>query len=389
MAVMNFVAYLVAIASLLTVSIAQKYPKEDLILCDCGIGDNKEHPEWSTSRQVNWYQDITWPDSATSYPAAPNEVVEVPFEEGIYPWTPAGVTATLPNGDVWTAYIEDGTPDGFKAGTAVGTKEGGQSLNCWAYRGRPVSRALNTTINEDAICWSAFVCNRDSQPPKRPDDMTNPTTTPATVSAPSATSVFTTSPTATGGGPQPTQPPKTGSLLVSAAVNPRFINWQNTWDAFISNFVWDRSTGDCIGDQIRGDGFNITLKCSGTQIDEDSHMTLLLIKALRDVGLTSLWFNQNPVVPTGTIGRSNSTSWVVMPEAFSLTAVDASTSHVVGQISYNTKYDNYLAGPCSICEAARFDKSFFDPLILALEGSYPKYFRYTIQANCEPWKVCK
>jgi hypothetical protein len=118
-------------------------------------------------------------------------------------------------------------------------------------------------------------------------------------------------------------------------------------------------------------------------------MTLLLIKALRDVGLTSLWFNQNPVVPTGTIGRSNSTSWVVMPEAFSLTAIDASTSHVVGQISYNTKYDNFLAGPCSTCEAARFDKSFFDPLILALEGSYPKYFRYTIQANCEPWKVCK
>lgn len=409
MASLQVLSGLTALAGLTAITHAQDFPNEDLILCDCGIGDNEAEPDWSTSRQINWYEDIAWPDSAYSYPDAPNEVVEVPFEEGIYPWTPDGVTATLPNGHVWTVYIEDGTPDGFKAGTAVGTKEGGQSLNCWAYRGRPVSAALNTTITEDAICWSAFVCNRDDSPPPRPDDMTNPTTSPATESAPPATSVFSTEPsnpppaptnepgnpenpepTTTAGQPQPTSaPPQTGSLFVNAAVNPRFINWPNTWNSFIANFIWDQTTGECVGEPIRGDGYNVTVECSGIQLDEDSHMTLLMIKALHDVGMTSLWFNQNPTIPPGTGNRGNSTNWVVMPESVSLSAHDVATNNVIGRISYSTKYDGFLAGPCSTCETGRFDKTFFDPILAAVQGSYPTYYSFTLQANCDPWIVCQ
>lgn len=385
-----------AVAGLVATARAQDFPSEDLILCDCGIGDNKAEPDWSTSRQVNWWKDIKWPDSAYSYPDAPDSVVEVPFEEGIYPWTPQGVTATLPNGDVWTAYIEDGTPDGFKAGTAVGTKNGGQTLNCWAYRGRPISAAINKTITDDAICWSAFVCNRDDKPPPRPDDMTNPTTSPATEPAPPATSVFSTSPSGTAGQPEPTNTspggepqPKTGELFLNAGVSPRYLNWQNTWDAFIANFVWDQATGNCIGSPIRGLGYTINTNCSGIQLDQDSHMTLLMIKALRDVGLTSMWFNQNPTIPAGTGSGTNGTSWVVMPEAFTLSATDTSSNKVMGSISYSTKHDNFLAGPCSTCEVARFDKAFFDPIIAAMQGSYPFYYSYTVQANCDPWTVCK
>jgi hypothetical protein len=404
MASLRVLSGLTALAGMVSSTRAQEYADEDLILCDCGIGDNEAQPDWSTSRQINWYEDIEWPDSAYSYPDAPDKVVEVPFNEGVYPWTPAGVTATLSNGDIWTIYIEDGTPDGFKAGTAVGTKEGGQSLNCWAYRGRPVSAAINTTVNADAICWSAFVCNRDDEAPPRPDDMTNPTTTPATESAPPTSSVFSTQPTnppkptadpenpepsPTEGEPEPTEAPQTGNLLVNAGVNPRFINWPNTWSSFISNFIWDQGTGQCVGAPIRGDGYNITVECSGIQLDQDTHMTLLMIKALHDVGLNSLWFNQNPTIPAGTSNQGNSTNWVVMPESVSLSATDVATNNVIGKISYSTKYDGFLAGPCSTCETGRFDEAFFDPLLLAVQGSYPSYWSFTVQANCDPWIVCQ
>lgn len=393
MAVSKLTTSLWAVATFFVFTEAQKFPSEDLILCDCGIGDDSKHPEWSTSRQINWYQDIAWPESAYKYPDAPDMYVEVPYNEGKYPWIPEGVTATLSNGDVWTAYIEDGTPDGFKAGSAVTTKEGGHMLNCWAYRGRPVSAAVNTTVADPAICWSAFVCNRDSKPPKRPDDMGSPTSSASTSSAAPTTSVFSETPgtpeptpTTTGDEPAPTSSPHTGSLLIDTSVNPRFINWPNTWQSFINNFVWDQTTGECVGPPIRSTGYNITIECAGVQLDADSHMTLLLIQALRDVGLNSLWFNQNPVVPGNDSG--NSTSWVVMPEAFSIQAVDASNQHVVGHLSYTTKYDSFLTGPCSTCDTARFNSNFFDPIIGAMQGSYPIFNSYTVQAECDPWMVC-
>ena len=395
MAVLKFTTGLTALA-LLTSARAQA-SSEDLILCDCGIGDNEEHQEWSTSRQINWYEDIEWPDTASEYPAAPDKVVEVPFNDGIYPWTPDGVTATLDGGDVWTIYIEDGTPDGFNAGTAVTTKDRGQTLNCWAYRGRPVSGAINTTVTEDAICYTAFVCNHDDQPPPRPEDMFNPTSSPVGSELPPATSVFSTSPTShptttdgDPGEPEPTEEPspQEGALTLYAAVNPRFVNWNNNWESFINNFVWDQTTGDCVGNPVYSDGYNITFQCGGIQLDENTHMTLLMIKALRDVGLTSLWFNQKPPIPPGT-GQGNATSWVVLPEAFTLSATDASTSNVIGYISYNTKYDGFTAGPCATCETERFNEAFFDPIIAAVQGSYPSYWSYNIQAQCVPWINCK
>lgn len=391
----KFTAGVIAALCVLATVRSQALSKDDLILCDCGIGDDKEHPDWSTSRQMNWYSKITWPASAYAYPKAPDMAVQVAYKDGTYPWTPEGVTATMPNGDVWTAYIENGTPDGFKAGSAVSTKDGKQMLSCWAYRGRPVSAAINKTVNHDAICWTAFVCNKENHPPPHPKDMGSRTSTLTTATSPPATSVFSQPPatvvTTVTESDQPSQTanPQTGSLSVYATVNPRFINWQNTWQEFINHFVWDKNTGRCVGDPAPGLGYKISFDCAGIQIDEDTHMTLLLIKALRDVGLNSLWFDQNPVIP-GTNGTNSTTpSWVVMPESFTIQATDVATNNVVGQLSYKTHYDGFLSGPCSTCETGRFNSKFFDPIISAVQGSYPAFNNFSIQAQCDPWMACQ
>lgn len=388
--------HLIGILAISAVGVRAQESKGDLILCDCGIGDNKDHPSWSTSRQINWYDVITWPDSAKKYPNAPDKAVEIPYNDGKYPWTPEGVTATLPGGDVWTVYIEDGTPDGFKAGTAVTTKGQGESLNCWAYRGRPVSAAINKTVTDDAICWTAFVCNSDDEAPPFPGDMSSPTTTAESKSAPPSTTFVSqtpATPTTTGedstSEPEPTSNPHTGELLVTADVDPRFINWENTWESFINRFVWDKSSGRCVSNPIAGKSYNITVECGGIQVDADSHMTLLMIQALRDVGSSSLWFNQNPTIPGGTAPNATHPEWVVMPEAFTLTATDVEHQKVVGYISYKTTYDGFLTGPCSTCETKRFNKNFFDPIIAAMQGSYPLFNKFLVQGECKPWRVCK
>ncbi|CEI69474.1 hypothetical protein FVEN_g6997 [Fusarium venenatum] len=382
---------LAAVGSLLATAQAQiRHPDEDLILADCGIGDNKDHPKWSTSRQINWYKDIKWPEDASTFPAAPDLSVEVPYASGKYPWNPKGTTVKLSNGVVWTAYINPAVADGMPAGSAVTTKEGGQELNCYAYRGRPVSAALNMTVTNDAVCLSAFVCNRDDKAPPRPSDMSSPTSTLQTSPAPPATT-FISQPPATpsptdGTGPAPPTDPNTGELFVSALISPRFVNWPNTWQAFIEKFSWDRQTGKCVAQPVKGDGYTINIDCAGIQIDSDSHLTLLMIKALHDIGMNSTLFNQNPIVP----GKRNSTSdhWVVMPEAFSLQAIDVSHQNVVGYLSYNTSYDNFLSGPCSSCDTKRFNEQFFNPILAAMKGTYPRYNSYNVEAQCSPWMAC-
>lgn len=367
-----------------------RHPNEDLILADCGIGDNKAHPGWSTSRQVNWYQDIQWPDDVSKFPPPPDLEVEVPYADGTYPWNPKGTTVKLSNGVVWTAYINPRIADGQPAGSAVTTKEGGQELTCYAYRGRPVSAAINTTVNADAVCLTAFVCNRDNRAPPRPSGMENPTSTLETSSAPPATTTFVSQPPATpsptGGEPNPPADPNAGKLFVSILLNPRFINWPNTWQAFIEKFSWDRNTGKCVGEPVKGDGYTINIDCAGIQIDSDSHLTLIMIKALHDLGMNSTFFNQNPTVP----GKRNSTAdhWVVMPESFSLQAIDVSHQKTIGYLAYNTTYDNFLTGPCSSCQSERFNKDFFDPVLEAVKGTYPLYNSYNIQAQCSPWMTC-
>ena len=393
MALYKLAAGFVLVASVAASVVAQSDPQEDLILCDCGIGDNKAHPSWSTSRQMNYYKSLTWPPTVETYPRAPDMAVQIPYGDGTYPWVPSGATAKMSNGDVWTAYIQDSTPDGFKAGTAVSSKNGGDKLNCWAYRGRPVSAAINTTVNHDAICWTAFVCNHNSRPPPPASGMGSKTSTLTTASAAPETSFISATPPAGetrtgsqgGGHPMPTANPKTGKLLIAASVNPRFVTWQGSWIDFIKDFIWDQNTGKCLDIPISGNGYNISVDCAGIRVDQDTSLTMLLIQALQNVGVESQWFSQSPPVP-GLV--QNSSSWVIMPSALTLQATDASTNQIVGYITYKTNYNGFITGPCSVCDTSRFNKNFFNPIIAALEGSYPKYTSFTVQAECSPWMVC-
>lgn len=190
------------------------------------------------------------------------------------------------------------------------------------------------------------------------------------------------------GSPAPKTLPKAGTLAVSSTVSPRFINWPNSWQAFINNFVWDKSSGRCVGGPIPGAGYTIAIDCAGIMVDEDTHMTLLLIKALRDVGLNSLWFNQNPTIPSNNGTGPATQSWVVMPEVFTLQATDAATGNVLGRLSYKAHYDGFLSGPCSACETARFNVPFFNAIIAAVQGSYPVYYNFTVEARCDLWMAC-
>jgi hypothetical protein len=114
-----------------------------------------------------------------------------------------------------------------------------------------------------------------------------------------------------------------------------------------------------------------------------------MIKALRDVGMNSTWFNQNPTVPGQNQNNSTAEHWVVMPEAFNLQVVDVAHQNIIGYLGYNTTYDNFLSGACSTCETGRFNKQFFDPILAAVKGTYPLYNSYSIQAECSPWMACQ
>ncbi|CEJ89762.1 hypothetical protein VHEMI05587 [[Torrubiella] hemipterigena] len=388
---------LVAISTSAMLANAQKGDHEQLVLADCGIGDNHQHPTWSTSRQMNWYKSLTWPSSARQYPPAPNMAVEIPYKDGIYPWVSSGLTANMPNGDDWTVWIAENTPEGLNAGAAMSYKNGGVSLNCWAYHGRPVSAAINKTVNANAICWSAFVCNKDDQAPKRASDQspgtssTVPISTTATSTATTTASVPTTSsePSTTSQSTTETAAPapSAGVLKVDTSVNPRFIVWPGTWEVFVNSFVWDQKTGQCVGRPFIGADYSINFDCSGVQIDSDTHMTLILIKALKDLGLHSLWFGQTPALPgNGTL--TSSAPQLIMPEAFKITATDVANGKVLGSLSYKAQLNHFTTGSCSPCETQRFNAEFFTPILEAMKGTYPEFNDYRVEAICDPWVVC-
>lgn len=336
---------------------------------------------------MNWYENLTWPKSVDEWPNAPNMTVQVPYGDGAYPWVTSGTTEKMSNGDVWTVYIRSSTPNGYQAGTAVSKHDGGDTLNCWAYRGRPVSSAINQTVNAHAICWSAFVCNHDSHAPPLVNGMGSKTSTLQTSSAPPETS-FVSATRPSGATATPTGTAQGRSLLVQASVNPRFVTWKHSWAQFIKDLVWDRRTGKCLGAPIQGDGYTIVVDCDGVQLGPNTQMTLQLIEALQNVGIQSQWFSQSPPVPSISGKFPNATSWVIMPEAFSLQATDTAKKQVIGYFKYTTKYNGFISGPCQTCDTARFNKQFFDPIIAAMEGTYPDYTSFEVQADCNPWMVC-
>ncbi|RXG44496.1 hypothetical protein VDGE_20723 [Verticillium dahliae] len=252
--------------SLAAVSIAQENWNQNLVLADCGIGTNPENATWSTSRQINWYHDAIWPTSEEINPIAPDQAVEMPYGDGKYPWNFEGASAILPNGDLWSVWINDGTPEPERAGRASSPKNGGTELWCYTYRNRPISTAVS---NSSSICVTAFICNHlgtgptpwttapgapvqnpppappgasGSPVPPSPPGIPGPPPSPAppgqSEPAPPSPPPPPSTPPAAELPPSPTSPsaPENArSLKVSVDLSPKPAVWLGTVDAFLSS----------------------------------------------------------------------------------------------------------------------------------------------------------
>lgn len=121
---------------------------ENLVLADCGIGLGPNGG--STSREMMYYSAEAW--------GAPKYMKNVPWD-GSYPWRNSGVTQTLPNGDKWSVYINNGVGDPNLAGFATHTYDS-VTLTCW-------SRHLNGlfTLADGKKCSMAYICNHQPMTP--------------------------------------------------------------------------------------------------------------------------------------------------------------------------------------------------------------------------------
>ncbi|KAL3476213.1 hypothetical protein BJX99DRAFT_258728 [Aspergillus californicus] len=95
--------------SSLPLTLSQRFPFENLVLADCGIGLG--HNGGSTSREMI----------------------------GSYPWGQAGgVSTRMPNGEVFNVYINPRIKDPNSAGDSYNVYEMSLPLKCYSYLGQAV-----------------------------------------------------------------------------------------------------------------------------------------------------------------------------------------------------------------------------------------------------------
>ncbi|KAI8627120.1 hypothetical protein F5Y19DRAFT_443268 [Xylariaceae sp. FL1651] len=132
-------------------SLAQRTPNENLVLADCGIGLGANGG--STSREMMYYPGDVWTGNGLDT-WRPTMIVNVPWS-GSYPWGQAGgVSATLPNGDVFTVHIDRSIKDPNPAGDAWHKYELDKPLKCYSYHWDKVYQ-----LADGKWCSSAYVCN--------------------------------------------------------------------------------------------------------------------------------------------------------------------------------------------------------------------------------------
>lgn len=100
---------------------------------------------------------------------SPLFMVDVPWD-GSYPWRSSGVTATTPNGDIWTVEINPAIKDPGWAGV-VQHKYNDIGLICWSLHGFGIY-----TLSDGASCTTAYVCNHKNSPPITPSPLSPETT---------------------------------------------------------------------------------------------------------------------------------------------------------------------------------------------------------------------
>ncbi|KAK4670014.1 uncharacterized protein QC763_208020 [Podospora pseudopauciseta] len=140
----------------LPLTLTQRTPEENLILADCGIGLG--HNGGSTSREMIYYSGPVWTGNGLDT-YRPKMMVNVPWT-GAYPWgQKGGVSATMPNGDVFTVHINPNIKDPNAAGDAWHKYELEKPLKCYSYHYDKVYR-----LDDGKWCSSAYVCNHLGRP---------------------------------------------------------------------------------------------------------------------------------------------------------------------------------------------------------------------------------
>ncbi|WYZ38434.1 hypothetical protein EsH8_III_000348 [Colletotrichum jinshuiense] len=355
---------LAAMSSLGLHNLAQTNGDQNLVLADCGIGTNPLNQTWSTSRQMNWYRGAIWSSSAEADPAPPDLVVEMPFNGGKYPWNFEGASATFPNGETWSAWIEDGTPEPLRAGKAMSTKDGGTTLWCYTYRGRPVG----TSASGNTTCVSAFVCNH----------LENGPTPWISVPSASASSVNSTIFTGT-----PGNAANGSTLSVKVDVSPRPAVWYGTMGHFLSSILFT-ADGVCSPNPFSNRlNSSVTARCQGTN-DSPLNFLPILFNVLKNLG--SLpgpdgYFVQNRGPAPFANDTTNDT--LTLPSTFNLTAFDAATGELKGFIGYEVKWSEPDIGiHCNECNATKFDSAYNSAIASAFDVLYPTYSQVVIESKC-------
>ncbi|KAI8180797.1 hypothetical protein K4K51_002384 [Colletotrichum sp. SAR 10_75] len=139
-----------------SVALAQRSPYENLVLADCGIGLGANGG--STSREMIYYPGDVWTGNGLDT-YRPTMMVNVPWS-GSYPWGQAGgVSATMPNGDVFTVHIDRSIKDPNPAGDAWHKYELEKPFKCYSYHWDKVYQLV-----DGKWCSSAYVCNHRGRP---------------------------------------------------------------------------------------------------------------------------------------------------------------------------------------------------------------------------------
>jgi hypothetical protein len=116
----------------------------------------------------------------------PNMMVNIPWDDS-YPWRLSGVSAKLPNGDIFTVKINPSIKDPFWAGIATHTYNE-VPLICYSFH-----KDYLYQLDDGKWCTSAYVCNHHGPPifDTKPDPSPAPQPPPPPAPAPEGTLITT------------------------------------------------------------------------------------------------------------------------------------------------------------------------------------------------------
>ncbi|KAK1996347.1 hypothetical protein LX36DRAFT_723455 [Colletotrichum falcatum] len=344
---------------------------QNLVLADCGIGSNLENATWSTSRQMNWYKGSVWSTPAETDPALPDLLVQMPYGHGKYPWNFEGASATFPNGETWSAWIEDGTPETLRAGKAMSTKDGGTTLWCYTYRGRP----LGPSVSGNSTCTSAFVCNYLETGP-------TPWARAPGAAVPSDNgTVFTdTSNNSSAVG---------NTLAVKVEVSPRPALWYGTINQFLSSIIFTNS-GICSPNSFSNRlNSTVTARCQGTN-DTPLNFLPIFFNVLKNLGSLPgpdgyFIHNRGPAP----FANDTADDTLTLPATFNLTTYDMATGNLKGFIGYEIVWPEQGMGVhCNDCNTTEFDTNYNAAVASAFDVLYPTYSQVVIESKCTFNTLC-